>query len=82
MSDEKKKPAYKTSHGAVSAAVWANRAKDGETFHTVTFERSYKDGEDGGFKTSGSYGLGNDLANLERCLFDVKVWNALQQQKQ
>ena len=37
------------------------------------------DGEE--YKTSASYSIGNDLANLERCIFDVKVWNALQNQK-
>lgn len=76
---EPKKPAFKTAHGGVSAAVWENPGKEGTTFHSVTFERSYKDGEE--YKSSASYSIGNDLANLERCIFDVKVWNALQSQK-
>lgn len=75
---EKSKPAYKVQHGSVSCAVWENSGKTG-TFHTLTFERSYKDGEE--FKTTNSYGLGADLDALERCLFSVKVWHAMQSQK-
>jgi hypothetical protein len=79
MSESTKKPAYKTTHGGVNAAVWANQGKEGAVFHSVTFERTYKDGED--YKTSASYGISTDLANLERCIFDVKVWQAMQNQK-
>lgn len=77
-----KKPIYKATSGRVSAAVWANEAKEGGVFHTVTFERSYQQEGEEGFRNSSSFSLGSDLAHLERCLFDVKVWNALQQQKQ
>jgi len=76
---EKKQPAYKTQHGGVSAAVWSNEGKENSTFHTLTFDRSYKDGEE--FKSTSSYNLENDLNNLERCIFDVKVWNATRNQK-
>jgi len=84
MSNDKKKPAYKTSHGPVSAAVWPNEAKNEETgearvFHSVSFERTYKEGDS--YKTSSSFGIGSDLANLERCIFDLKVWDARQRQK-
>ena len=78
MSDSKK-PTFKTTNGRVSAAVWANESKENGVFHTVTFERSYQDGEE--YKTSSSYGVGSDLSNLERCIFDVKVWYAQQAQK-
>ena len=72
-----KQPVQKIQHGRISAAVWENEGKEG-TFRTVTFERSYQDGEE--IKNTGSFGLGSDLANLERCIFDLKVSEANRKQ--
>ena len=76
--EKTKQPIFKVSYGRVSAAIWENQGKDG-VFQTVSFERTFKDGDE--YKSTSSYGLGNDLSNLERCLFDVKLWNARQRQK-
>lgn len=75
---EKTKPVFKSRHGRVSCAVWANQSAEG-VFHTVTFERSYKDGEE--MKSTQSFGIDSDLDALDRCLFDVKVWQATQAQR-
>ena len=75
---DKQKPAYKVNYGRVSCAVWENKGSEG-AFHSMTFERSYKDGEE--YKKTNSYNLESDLDSLERCLFDVKVWKATQSQK-
>ena len=64
MSD--KKPASKVSLYPVSAAIWRNTTKDGKAFYSVTFERSYKDGDN--WKSSDSFS-GNDLLLLEKVAF-------------
>jgi hypothetical protein len=81
MTDKtKQKPVFKISHGRVSCAVWENKTGDaGDVFHTVTMERSYKDGEQ--YKSTNSFGITSDLDALERCLFDVKIWHASQSQR-
>jgi hypothetical protein len=78
IMSEKQKPAFKVTHGRVSCAVWENKGGEG-VFHTVTMERSYKDGEQ--YKSTNSFGITSDLDALERCLFDVKVWQAMQSQR-
>src|ERR1700736_5399003 len=40
-----KKPVHQVKMGAVRGAVWANETKNG-TFHSVTFSRVYKNGEE------------------------------------
>jgi hypothetical protein len=64
MSD--KKPASKVSLYPVSAAIWRNTTKDGKAFYSVTFERSYKDGDN--WKSSDSFS-GTDLLLLEKVAF-------------
>lgn len=58
MSD-KKAPVKTLRMGALKAAIWANSTDKG-TFHSVTFSRSYKVGED--WKESDSYGADDLLA--------------------
>ncbi len=65
-----KQPIHKIQYGRVSGAVWENEGQDGK-FNSVTFERSYKDGDE--IKNTSSFGLGADLSNLERVIFDLKV---------
>ena len=47
------KPAAQLPYGSISAAIWRNETDKG-TFYNVTFQRSYKEGED--FKNSQSFG--------------------------
>ena len=56
MTKETKKPAKTFSLGRVRASVWENTTKEDEIFHTVSFERSYKD-KDGKWHNTNSYGL-------------------------
>jgi hypothetical protein len=42
MSKNANKPVAKISLFPIAAAIWRNE-KDGRTFHSVTFERSYRD---------------------------------------
>ena len=55
MSEEnrKQRPVTTIRLGAVEAAVWENERPDGSPNHSVTFSRSYKDGEE--WKSSASY---------------------------
>ncbi len=64
MTKETNKPAKTFSLGRVRASVWENSNKEGETFHTVSFERSYKD-KDGKWHNAHSYGV-KDLLSLIR----------------
>ena len=49
---EKSKPVKTIRLGSVEASIWENE-NDGRKTHSVTFKRSYKDGEE--WKTSDSY---------------------------
>ena len=69
MTKETNKPAKTFSLGRVRASVWENTTKEGETFHTVSFERSYKD-KDGKWHNTNSYGA-KDLFSLIRVATQV-----------
>jgi len=47
-------PVHKIRHGAVSASIWQQEGDKGPLFN-VTFQRSYKDGEDT-WKNSNNFG--------------------------
>ena len=64
MTKETKKPAKTFSLGRVRASVWENSNKEGEAFHNISFERSYKD-KDGKWHNTNSYGV-KDLFSLIR----------------
>ena len=49
----KNKPIKTIRVGAVEASIWENTGSDGRVNHSVTFKRSYKDGET--WKDSDSY---------------------------
>lgn len=69
MTKETKKPAKTFSLGRVRASVWENTTKEGETFHTVSFERSYKD-KGGKWHNTNSYGA-KDVLSLIRVAAQV-----------
>ena len=46
-------PVHRIGHGAVSASIWRQETEKGPMFN-VTFQRSYRDGED--WKNSDSFG--------------------------
>ena len=52
------KPVHKIRHGAVSASIWSQDTEKGPVFN-VTFQRSYKDGDE--WKNSTSFGRSNLL---------------------
>ncbi|MGO8697005.1 MAG: hypothetical protein ACLQVY_04720 [Limisphaerales bacterium] len=52
------KPVHHIRSGAVSASIWRQETPKGPVFN-VTFQRSYKEGED--WKTSTTFGCGNLL---------------------
>jgi hypothetical protein len=54
----KNQPVHHIRHGAISASIWRQETDKGPAFN-VTFQRSYKDGED--WKTSASFGRNNLL---------------------
>jgi hypothetical protein len=64
MTDTNKKPAAKVTLYPITAAVWRNESKEGDTFYSVTFERSYRD-SDGNWKSSNSFN-GDDLLLLAK----------------
>jgi len=49
----KNKPVKTIRLGSIEASIWENEADDGRKTHSVTFKRSYKDGEE--WKDSESY---------------------------
>ena len=59
---EKNPPVAKIRVGLITASIWENKTDKG-TFHNVTFERRYKDGDQ--WKSSHSYNTG-DLLELAK----------------
>lgn len=53
-----RQPEHKIRHGAVSASIWRQETDKGSIFN-VTFQRSYKEGND--WKNSNSFGKQNLL---------------------
>jgi hypothetical protein len=51
-------PVHKIRHGAVSASIWRTETEKGPVFN-VTFQRSYKDGDE--WKNTVSFGRNNLL---------------------
>lgn len=74
MTDKRKKttqqPVQHVRSGYVTGSIWENKAGDGQVFYNVTFERSYKEGDD--FKNTASFGT-NDLAHLNLCSLKASI---------
>ena len=58
-AETKNPPAGKVRVGLITASIWENKTEKG-TFHNVTFERRYKDGDQ--WKSSHSYNADDLLA--------------------
>lgn len=70
MSDSKK-PIDKLQEGMVKSAIWENESRDGNTFHSATFSKTYKD-KDGKYRDTTRF-TGDDvlkLSNLARRTHD------------
>jgi len=60
---QKPRPIHTEKIGAVSASIWQNPTAEGRTFYSVTFERSYRDGD--AYKSASSFNH-DDLLNLAK----------------
>ena len=58
VSKTNSQPVHKIRHGAVSASIWRQETDKGSLFN-VTFQRSYKDGDN--WKNSANFGRNNLL---------------------
>ena len=58
-AETKNPPVGKVRVGLITASIWENKTEKG-TFHNVTFERRYKDGDQ--WKSSHSYNADDLLA--------------------
>jgi len=70
MNETKKRPVHDLRIGSVKAAVWKNEGTNG-AWHSVTFERLYKDGNE--WKSSGSFGK-DDLLVLAKVSDLAHTW--------
>lgn len=50
---ENNKPVKSIKFGGIEASIWENENAEGRKTHSVTFKRSYKDGDE--WKTSDSF---------------------------
>jgi hypothetical protein len=66
----KKRPVHELRIGHVRAAIWKNDGSNGP-WHSVTVERSYKDGEE--WKSSTSFGR-DDLLVLAKIADQAHSW--------
>jgi len=55
-------PVKKFRAGSITAAIWGNKSKEGKTWNSVTFTRSYKDNTDS-WKNTGNFRV-SDLPKL------------------
>jgi len=72
---EKKKPVQTLREGRVRASIWENESKNGP-FLSVTFDRTYKEGEE--FKSSYSFSY-SDLLNFTKVVAKVSAEMIAQQ---
>jgi hypothetical protein len=70
MNETREKPMHKIRYGNISAAIWSNVGESG-IFHSVTFHRSFKDGER--WRESRSFNE-RDLPNLTKVAADAHSW--------
>lgn len=70
--EEKNQPVHVVRIRSVRAAVWANPRPDGSVWHSVTFSRSYRDG-DGNWHSTDSFGA-NDLLMLGEAARQAFNW--------
>lgn len=72
------RPVHEARIGLIKAAIWANRTRDG-VIHNVTFERSYKEGEE--WRTTNSFGR-DDLLKLAKVADEAHSWITQQSGRQ
>ena len=73
----KKQPVHEIRIGALKAAIWQNETTNGIR-HSVTFARSYKDGET--WKSTSSFGR-NDMLPLGKLANEAHTWIITQEAK-
>lgn len=78
MPIKNNKPIHDMTIWPVRAAIWANETEEGDTFYNVTFQRSYKVGEE--WKNSDSFAL-DDLLKLEKLASWCTAWIVRQEAK-
>ncbi len=76
QDQEKRQPAQKFRIGMVEAAVWQNITQQDRVFYSVTFSRSYRDGDE--WKRTDSFPH-DDLLNLAKIAERSEIWIARQQ---
>jgi hypothetical protein len=64
------KPSHQIRIGPIKAAIWLNSSQAGD-FHSVTFERLYKDGE--AWKSTPSFGR-DDLLTMAKLADRAHDW--------
>ena len=68
------RPVHTIRYGTIQAAIWQNMVDNGNAsrpMYSVTFRRSYKDGER--WKDSASFGV-DDLLTLAKAANDAHTW--------
>jgi hypothetical protein len=68
----KAKPVRAFTLGKIRCAIWGNRNADGNTWHSITFARRYRDKE-GHYKDADSFGP-EDLPTLREVAARVLTW--------
>lgn len=64
------RPVHEIRLGLIKAAIWANPTREG-VMHNVTFERSYRDGDE--WRTTASFGR-DDLLKLAKVADQAHSW--------
>lgn len=71
MAQRKEKPIHKIPLGRITAAIWANRAENGQVWFNVTVTRSYKDGDQ--IKDTSTFGR-DDLPLVAKAADMAYAW--------
>jgi hypothetical protein len=74
----RRKPIHEIRFGTVKAAIWENQSHEGATWHNVTVNRAYKDGEE--WRSADSFGR-DDLLLLAKAVDLAHTWICEQRQR-
>lgn len=67
--------------GGIQVAVWKNKSEQGFDNYSIRIERTYRDGQDGPFKTT-SYLRDSDLLRAAKLMEDADQWIEAEKLKQ
>lgn len=80
-SDNARPAASFKGSGGLQVAIWKNRSEQGFDNYSIRIERTYKEGQEGPFKTT-SYFRDSDLLRVSKLIEQADAWIEAEKSKQ